>query len=108
MLIGRSRELGYFAHFRASDPRVFALVIDVQQLAGLTPVKKKPAPTNELQRIPFRGVVTGGNRNTAMGPMMTDQELNGWHGTHTDIEDATAAREQARDNRLFDHFTRGA
>ncbi len=43
-----------------------------------------------------------------MGPMMTDQQLNGRHGTHADIENAAAAREQARDNCLFDHFPRGA
>ncbi len=73
MQISRSGKLGNFSHFRAPDSRVFSLMVNIQQLTRLTGVQEKTALTDELQRVPFRRVMTCGNRNAAMGAMMTDK-----------------------------------
>src|SRR6266571_4725820 len=105
MQISRTGKLDDFSHLRAANARVFSLVINVQQFAGLPGIQKQSVAANKLQCVPLRGIVAGSDRNAAMGAMMTDKQLNGRHRTHSDINDATAARKQTRYYRLLYHFT---
>src|SRR5215510_7413508 len=108
MEVRRSGNVHDLPHFRPGDARIFSLVINVQELTGLCAVQKEAAPPDELQRIPLRRIVTRGDRNPAMRVMMSDGQLNRRDRTHTDVENATAAREQAGNYRVFDHFARSA
>jgi hypothetical protein len=52
--------------FVAADFCVFALVINIQQLARLSGVEKQSVGAYELQRVPLRGIVTRRDRDSAV------------------------------------------
>src|SRR5262249_23839946 len=106
--IGCAFDLFDGSELGATDFRVLTLVIDIEQLARLAGIQKETARTDELQRVPFRRIVTRCDRDAALRAPVTHLELNSGHRTHADVDDAVAGGEDAGDDGVFDHLAGGS
>jgi hypothetical protein len=102
--IRRAFDLFNGSEVSAADLRVLTLVIDIAQLARLAGIQKQTARTDELQRVPFGGIVTGGDRDAALRVPVSHLELNCRHGADADVENAIAGGEDAGDDGVLHHL----
>ena len=108
MQIGRAFDLVDGSELGATDFRVLTLVIDIEQLARLGGVQKKAARTDELQRVPFGGIVTRCDRDTALRAPVSHLELNCGYGAEADVDNAVAGGQNAGNDGVLDHLAGGS
>src|SRR5262245_5253563 len=106
--VERDRQRFDAAHLGAGDFVVIALVIDVEQLARLPRAQKQPFGVDELQRVPFRRIMAGGDGYAALSVALLDHQLHGRYGTYIEVDHTAAARKQSSDHRLANHLARCA
>ena len=104
MRVKSDREWLYAAHPGACDLGVIALVINIEQFTRLTRIEKKTVRTDELQRVPLRGIVTRSDRDSPVRFSTPHLQLHCRHRNDTDVDDAAAARKDSGDHRVFDHL----
>src|SRR5687768_12469808 len=83
-------------------------VHDGAHLGRFSAVEKKSGSRDELQRIPFDGIVTRGNRQASRCVMVLDCELDRRCWRHPDIDHIAANRLECSVNDRLEHGARDA